>query len=101
MNVPAPFEFLLLALAAFRVFWLVGEDTITEPVRDWLTKKGKREKTELFLACPWCAGFWITVAVWAAWLTLDEWAVVAAVPFALSALVGTLTMVLHAVSDAE
>lgn len=99
--IPDPWEFALLSLAAFRLFWLLGEDTITEPLRDWLTKNGRRERTELFLQCPWCAGFWISLGVWGAWLALDEWAVAAAVPFAVSAVVGTITMALHAISDAE
>jgi hypothetical protein len=98
--IPEPYELMLLSLAAFRLFWIIGEDTITEPVRAWLTKNGKREKTELFLGCPWCAGFWISLAAWGAWLALGDWAVWAAVPLAISAAVGTITLVLHAVSDA-
>ena len=97
--IPDPWPFALLALAAFRVFWLVGEDTITEPLRRWLTRDGKREKTELFLGCPWCCGAWCSIGWWLAWLALDEWAVAAAVPFALSAVVGLVTVAAHRLID--
>lgn len=96
--IPGPWELVLLALAAFRVFWLIGEDAILDRPRNWLTRNGQREKTELFLSCGWCAGFWISVAWWAAWLALDEWAVAAAVPWAVSALVGTWTTAMHALA---
>jgi hypothetical protein len=97
--IPAPYELTLLALAAFRLFWLVGEDAIFDRPRNWLSDNGQRDYVELFLTCPWCAGFWISLGVWVAWLGLDDWAVMVAVPFAISALVGSLTMALHALSD--
>lgn len=93
--IPGPWPFALLALAAYRVFWLIAEDDITAPIRERLTARGRREKTELFLTCGWCAGFWICVGWWLAWLALNEWAVVAAVPFALSAVVGLVTVTAH------
>lgn len=40
------------------------------------------------LRCPWCVGFWLSGAVWVAWLAAPTATLVAAVPFALSASVG-------------
>lgn len=97
--IPEPWEFALLALAAFRCFWILAEDDIAEPVRRWLTADGERETVELFIQCGWCAGWWWSLAVWAAWLAAGDWAVAAAVPFALSATVGTVTVALHRLVD--
>lgn len=55
--------FILMALAAYRLFRLVALDTITEPARKRFKPDGKMG---LFISCPWCAGAWIsfgTVAV--------------------------------------
>jgi hypothetical protein len=50
--------------------------------------EGYRAKWGVFLTCPWCAGFWISVAWWVAWLINDEWTLWAATPWAISAVVG-------------
>lgn len=97
--IPTPWAFVLLALAAQRSYWLIGEDAITEPLRALVTNNGERERTHWFLTCPWCSGAWISLAWWTAWWYLDEWAVAVAVPFALSAVVGAVTMVLHSLAD--
>lgn len=55
---------LVMTLAAFRVWRLIGEDTILDRPRDWVIERS--EKLSDFITCPWCAGFWIsgvTVAV--------------------------------------
>jgi len=49
---------------------------------------GYRENLATFLTCAWCAGFWISVVVWGAWLLAPHATLVAAVPWALSAAVG-------------
>lgn len=54
-----PFLFVLMALFAYRVYRLVGLDTITQPLRDRWEPDGKLGD---FVTCPWCAGFWISVA---------------------------------------
>jgi Protein of unknown function (DUF1360) len=61
--------------------------------RDW-QKEGDpvpddyREEWGLFLMCPWCAGFWITLLIWGSWLLTEDWATALAVPWAISAVVG-------------
>ena len=102
MSIPDWWEFVLLTLAAFRVWRLISEDTILERPRRYVTglpqrwkegdalPKGYREYLAIFIECPWCAGFWISVAWWGAWQIWPHGAVVAAVPFAISALVPLL-----------
>ena len=78
-------SFVLVALAAFRTWKLLGDDTILDRPRQWVCRR--IGKADVFLTCPWCAGFWISLGWAAAWWA-HEWAVYAAVPFAVSALVG-------------
>lgn len=108
---PSPWEFVLLVLAAFRIWKLVADDRILDRPRDWLlsrvdTKRG-RTKWGDFLVCPWCAGFWISGLVYAAWmLTLGdlpdgdaEWFAQLGIWFALSAGVGVLGEAYYAVEE--
>lgn len=90
MKVPDWWGFLLLALAAFRIFRLVAEDTILDRPRERLIRW--MPKGEEFVTCPHCAGFWITVGWWACWQAWPHWTVVAAVPLALSAVVGLVAV---------
>jgi Protein of unknown function (DUF1360) len=95
VSIPNWWEFLLLVLAAFRVWKLLAEDTILDRVRDasmLLAFKARgasgKQYWELFLTCPWCAGAWITLAWWGAWQAWEHTTLVVATPFALSAVVG-------------
>lgn len=107
-NVPGAWETILLALAVFRVARLIGWDDITQRLRDWILVKkvvgeveGRNGETRRVLVarshfvakminCPWCLGWWVAVAWWAAWLAWPAGALVAATPFAVSALVGLI-----------
>lgn len=51
------------------------------PRRFWLGK---------LIRCPWCVGYWISAAVWLAWLAAPAWTTGLAVPWALSAAVGLI-----------
>ena len=84
MSVPDWWEAVLLALAAWRVFQLIADDEILNGPRRYVTGK-LDEKWELFIECPYCAGFWIALAWWAAWQINEEWTLIVAVPWALSA----------------
>ena len=75
---------MLLALAAWRIFQLIAEDTILDGPRRYVTAR-LDAKWELFIECPYCAGFWIAVAWWAAWQVNEHWTLIVAVPWALSA----------------
>ena len=84
MSVPDWWEAVLLALAAWRVFQLIAEDEILNGPRRYVTGK-LDEKWELFIECPYCAGFWIAVIWWIAWQVNEKWTLIVAVPWALSA----------------
>lgn len=70
----APFMFVLLALAAYRVTRLVTRDSLWEHTRDrladWFTHHRASKAAEL-LTCPFCAGFWVCALVLAAALAAD------------------------------
>ena len=102
-NIPGWWEFILLALAAYRIFRLIAEDTILDRPRRYLLRLDKnwqedgdetgpdyREKWGLFITCPYCAGFWISVAWWVAWLLWPHATVLVAVPWAISAVLAFL-----------
>lgn len=69
-----PFLFVLMVLTVYRVYRLVGLDTITEPLRRRVKPDGRLGD---FLTCPWCAGFWISAAVV---LVIDHWYVALPLP---------------------
>lgn len=93
MTIPDWWEFTLLALAAWRVFHLLGYDDILDRPRNWIvgiktgatSRSGGNEKLMDFLECPFCLGFWIALIWWAAWLIFPTETVWFAVPWAISA----------------
>jgi hypothetical protein len=102
---PSPFAFLVLALAAFRLTRLVGWDEFPPAVRARQALTGetvhhnvtdsqgpiyrwRRPTLAKFLACPYCVGFWIGLAVYLLWVFLPTQTFYAALPLALSAAVG-------------
>lgn len=97
-NVPSWWEFFLLGLAAWRTYRLLAEDTILERPRRWLLRldpdwqdgddpnEEYRFEWGAFLTCPYCAGFWISLAWWGAWLVWPHATILVAVPLAINAL---------------
>jgi hypothetical protein len=83
----------LLALAAFRIWHLIGEDKILDRPRDWLLAR-LGDKTDALIACAWCSGWWASAALWLAWQAWPHWTLVACTPLAISALVGAIATVL-------
>lgn len=88
--VPDWYELVLLSLAAWRVYHLLGYDDILDRPRNWIvgvspTGKWGRERLGEFIECPFCLGFWVAVAWWGAWLALPTETLVATVPWAISA----------------
>lgn len=102
--VPSWYFFALLALAAFRLWKLLGNDRILDGPRRRFKRifsEGRDSKLDLFIACPWCLGFWCCVVVYAGWIALgagyfawDEAFSGAVVLLALSAVVGLLATLL-------
>lgn len=101
--VPDWWQLTLIVLASSRVWRLLAEDTLVDRPRRWLLRIGPdwqeegdqlpedfREGWAKFVTCPWCLGAWTVVAWWVAWLAFGDWALVAATPWAASALVGVI-----------
>lgn len=88
---PSPFEALLLGLAAWRTWHLLAKDDITEPARDWLD-----ERFDEFISCPFCLGFWVSLAWTGFWVVWPTGALWSALPFALNSAV---VVVNHWLSD--
>ena len=100
-------------LIAGRLWKLLGDDEILDRPRDWVleridTRRG-HTKWELFLTCPWCAGFWLSGVVYGAWcLTLgdlpggaEDAAVAVGMWLAVSSLVGVYGLVVKALQAAS
>lgn len=96
--IPEPYEFGLLVLIAGRLWKLLADDEVLDRPRNWVLDRLDAEDTrwELFLTCPWCAGFWLSGVTYVTWLwalgdpQLVARAVVVGVGvwFAINALVG-------------
>lgn len=103
--IPSPWHFALLALAAFRLWKLIADDAILDPPRDWAMQR-LDARWELFIVCPWCAGFWLSGIVLAGWtFTLgdvpsgvDQRLVWMGVWFALSGAVGLIAEALKRIT---
>lgn len=99
MSVPDWWEVALLALAAYRTFRLIAEDDILEGPRRRLLRMAAgweegqdlpeeyRDKLALFITCPACLGFWLSVAWFVAWQIFPHETLVFAAVWAISALV--------------
>lgn len=122
MSVPTAWEFVLLALAAYRVYRLIARDTITDPLRDvvsypdatavTLDRQGVhvemaggpppaegsplRVYVATLIRCPWCVGFYVSLAVWILWECWPHAIIVGSVPFAIAGAVGLIAKNLDA-----
>lgn len=85
----------MLAGAAYRLWRLAAEDSITDRPRDALVDATPGWVDEL-VACPWCLGWWISAAGWASYQRAPEATVALAAPFAISTAVGVLAHALKA-----
>jgi hypothetical protein len=77
-------ELVVVGLAAFRLWRLVAVDSLLAPFRAVLS-----DRLVSWLSCPWCAGFWVGLAVWAVWrFWRSEWVDASLFVLAVSAVVG-------------
>lgn len=102
-NVPSWWEFLLVAAASWRSWQLLAKDDILNKPRAWALNlppdwefdddddreevEGYRYNLADFITCPYCAGFWIAILWWLAWLTWPHATTLTAVPLALNTVV--------------
>jgi hypothetical protein len=94
---------LVLWLGVYRVWMLLAKDMITAPWRTrWLGYEddGKRNRwpnphptIAEFWHCPWCLGFWLSLAILACYQANREWTTIMLSPFALSAAVAVTAVV--------
>lgn len=106
MRVPDWYALLLLSVAAFRTWKLIGDDTILDRPRNQSMRlafklggpKGK-DYWETLLECPWCAGFWVSLIWWGCWEAWPHATLIVAVPFVISAVVGFLGTIFHSLAD--
>lgn len=114
VRIPDAWQFVLLALAAYRIYRLIARDTITEPLRaaisypdeenvsldddpkdrilikgvDYDLPKGWRVYVATLIRCPWCAGFYVSVGTWLLWDIWPRQVLFAATPWAIAAVLG-------------
>lgn len=97
---PDALEFLVLLLASYRVTRLLGQDDLPPLVRlrERLTRpymgqdgwEFGRPTLAYFLSCPFCLGWWVSLAVYGAWLSAPRPTLYAMTPFAISGAVGLI-----------
>lgn len=105
---PSAFQAVILALAAWRVWHLLAEDTILDKPRRYVTRLGwgwheddqvpdnYRFGLTEFIECPYCLGFWVALG-WTVFFAIwPDGATWTALPFALNAAV---VVVNHWLSD--
>ena len=71
-------EIVIIGLVSYRLFRLLAVDKITERLRERMSERVLDPWT-----CPWCLGFWVTVAVglvahFVGWTTGTPWLVIPA-----------------------
>lgn len=86
-------EFLVLSLAAFRVTRFVIKDFLVAGLRDrlWNRFPPDSTKTGYFFTCPWCVGFWVSLALFFCYTIVPSPTLWVCYVLALSAVVGWLT----------
>lgn len=92
MTEPSVLEFVIFALATFRICRFLIEDALFEPVRDRIWAKWPPESTKLgyLLTCYWCLSIWIAIPLGIGMLFGGIIAFVAAAILALSAVAGII-----------
>lgn len=115
MTILDPWHFIIVALCAFRVVrFLVFDSLIGANPQSgssfgrWLDgwawqpqngapKSWLKDKIANLLVCPWCLGFWITLAVYAAWCLGPDWLRIVVCGWALAGLQAALNAVERAI----
>lgn len=94
---------LVLSLGAWRVWRILSTDVVLDWPRDRILGATQplaggpihytRPRLAEFVGCPWCLGWWIALGAFAAWHWWSKTdSVLIAIPFALSTVIGLLTL---------
>ena len=84
-------EFVILALATYRITRLITTDALFEPVRERIWKRfSLSTRIGYLVTCNWCMSFWVGSFVVLSAMIVTELVIVYAV-FAVSAVAGLLT----------
>jgi uncharacterized protein DUF1360 len=92
--------FVVVSLAAWRTWHLAAEDDILNRPRRWVVKHGPSWADEL-IECPYCLGFWISLAYSAAWWAVGDDLRFVVVPLAVAAVVPIIQTCLNAMISGE
>lgn len=87
MTIPAPWAGVLLALGAYRLLRLVLVDEVLDRPRKWLLYRDSEPRAAWLITlanCYWCAGWWVSLAVFAAYEAWPHGTLVVMAPLALS-----------------
>lgn len=106
--IPSWWQFAIIALGAYRLTRLLGWDD-WPPIykaREWLLGEKwfypsqtnvhpprvayDRPLLAKLFHCPFCLGWWVSLACWGSWLAFPHFTVIALTPWALSGAVGLL-----------
>jgi hypothetical protein len=73
VNLPSPWLFLIGALATWRLWQFLADDTLLDHwrIRDRIAPKDSLR--DEFLHCPYCLGFWLSLLSTVLWCTADGW----------------------------
>lgn len=85
-------NFVVFALAAFRLTRIITTDTVADNFRQWVwSKYDPSTKIGYLITCNWCTGFWVSLLVVAGASVLPQLTFVVSLVLAISALVGLLS----------
>lgn len=85
-------NFIILALAAFRLTHLITTDAIADNFRQWVWKKwSPMSKIGYLITCNWCTGFWVSVFLVVSASVLPQVTFVVSLMLAISATIGLLS----------
>lgn len=54
--------FLVVSLAAARITRVITTDSISDPFRLFVSDRVQSDWVDTLLSCPWCMGFWVSLA---------------------------------------
>lgn len=85
-------QFVIYALAAFRLTHLITTDAILDGFRNWVWGKWSyTSKIGYLITCNWCTGFWVSLLLVLGILVLPQATFVVSLILAISAAIGLIS----------